>query len=252
MQDQLVVAMPREALAADGVVILPQFLSEDEAAELREVVFSVYDEMSTRRPLLPAELAQHFTSWNGVWAKGLPNFLSQHNPALLARYRQLSSLTGERVSRIFGAAWRLYPERTYFRRHFGTTNNVPWHIDADAARTWRRHCINLWLPLDVVGYDTPSLDLIPGSHRIMRGAPLLKGEDRYRDDAFASKIGGSIVPKLVPGDAVAFDQFTLHRTQCVGSEHTIRTSCEFRFQRGFTMFMSAAQSVVARARSILR
>lgn len=238
----------KEAMAADGVAIMPRFLSADEAAELRAVVFAVYDEMNARRSSLSADLVSHFTAWNGVWTKDLPAFLGEFNPPLDARYRKMTDLICDKVHRAFGEQWRLYPERTYFRRHIGVANKVRWHVDADAAHTRRRHCFNVWMPLDAVGEDSPSLDIIPRSHRVMREVPLLTGEDRYRDDAFTATIGAPIVPKLAPGDAVAFDQFTLHRTQCVGSENTIRTACEFRFQRGFTMLMSAAQGAVSLAR----
>jgi hypothetical protein len=254
MRDQLVAGSPRDTLATDGVVILRRFLSGDETAELRAVVFAVYDEMDARRPLLSADLAEHFTAWKGVWTKPLPKFLAEHDAPLLARYSQISDLICEKVRREFGETWRLYPERTYFRRHVGMALKVRWHIDADAAHTRRRHCFNLWLPLDAVGDDSPSLDIIPRSHRIMREVPLLTGEDRYRDDAFAANVGSAVIPKLVPGDAVAFDQFTLHRTQCVGTESTVRTACEFRFQSGFTMLLGAVQSAATmarRARAIL-
>ena len=71
--------------------------------------------------------------------------------------------------------------------------------------------------------------MVVGSHDKMRQLPLLTGERRYRDDAFAASAGIKIVPKLDPGDAIIFDHFTLHRTQPQISEIFERTSCEFRF-----------------------
>jgi ectoine hydroxylase-related dioxygenase (phytanoyl-CoA dioxygenase family) len=87
----------------------------------------------------------------------------------------------------------------------------------------------VWLPLDAVGAGLPSLEMVVGSHDKMRQLPLLMGERRYRDDAFAASAGTKIVPQLDPGDAIIFDHFTLHRTQRQIGGIFERTSCEFRF-----------------------
>jgi ectoine hydroxylase-related dioxygenase (phytanoyl-CoA dioxygenase family) len=110
---------------------------------------------------------------------------------------------------------------------------VPWHIDADAASIYRvaGAAINVWMPLDPVGTDLPSLDFVPRSHTVMRNVPLLAGKDKYRDDAFVGTIGAPSTPQLAVGDALIFDQFVLHRTQNAGSADAVRTACEFRFVR---------------------
>ena len=76
----------------------------------------------------------------------------------------------------------------------------------------RSQSINVWLPLDTVGSLLPSLDIIPAFHKKMRTLALMR--DRvYRDDTFAASFGSTVTPILDPGDALVFDQFTLHRTQ---------------------------------------
>jgi ectoine hydroxylase-related dioxygenase (phytanoyl-CoA dioxygenase family) len=150
---------------------------------------------------------------------------------LLAKYHRLLQLVTDSARHFFGDEWQFYADRSYFRRHIGVAKKVPWHIDADGAAIGRQQCINVWLPLDPVGRDLPSLDVVPHSHATMRSIPMLTGEHRYREDAFVARIGSAYTPVLNPGDALVFDQFTLHRTQCVGTPETIRTACEFRFER---------------------
>jgi hypothetical protein len=89
----------------------------------------------------------------------------------------------------------------------------------------------------------------------MRRLPLLVDAARYRDDEFVAAIGSSFTPELNPGDALVFDQFTLHRTQCVASPATVRISCEFRFHDGLTasfVVRKVATAVARRARKLVR
>lgn len=107
-----------------------------------------------------------------------------------------------------------------------------WHIDADGAGTLQHHpCFNMWLPLDVVGTDLPSIELVKGSEKKMQTMPLLNDgirTDEWRREQFPDN--EVICPKLSPGDAVLFSHFVLHRTQPLfvgkGKE---RLSCEIRF-----------------------
>jgi ectoine hydroxylase-related dioxygenase (phytanoyl-CoA dioxygenase family) len=110
---------------------------------------------------------------------------------------------------------------------------VEWHADADAATIFRvaASAINVWMPLDAVGTDLPSLEIVPRSHTAMRRVAMLTGKDRHRDDAFVRTLGPSSIPQLQLGDALIFDQFTLHRTQNVGARQAVRKACEFRFVR---------------------
>jgi ectoine hydroxylase-related dioxygenase (phytanoyl-CoA dioxygenase family) len=213
----------------DGAIVLRNFLSQNSAQQLREVVNSIYDLLNAAENIPDPVLANAFKAWHGVTLSSLPSFLAEASADLGNRYAQLRELIQTAVTRHLGEKWRFYPNRSFFRRHTGVAKKVPWHIDADAAHLLRENCINIWLPLDPVGIDSPSLDVIYGSHRAMRKIPKLSNDHRYRDDDFALKIGEPSTPQLLPGDALVFDQFILHRTQCVGSQQTIRTACEFRF-----------------------
>jgi hypothetical protein len=220
-------------LAADGAAVVRGFLSPEDAANLRRTVNEIYAFLGSCEHISNRLLDFHFHLWHGVWLRPLPAFLRKARPDLQQRYEQSLGAVEAQVGRTFGPGWRFFPKRSYFRRHIGLVRKVPWHIDADAASIYRvaGSAINVWMPLDPVGTDLPSLDFVPRSHTVMRDVPLLAGKDKYRDDAFVGTIGAPSTPQLAVGDALIFDQFVLHRTQNAGSADAIRTACEFRFVR---------------------
>jgi len=219
-----------ERLAASGVSIVRDFLDENETTELKQLVGQIYSAMDNAGDLssIDPDFEKNFRTWRGVWLEPLPRFLPSD---LARRFEHLATRIQDCVRDLFGHEWTFYPARSYFRRHEGAARMVPWHIDADAAALAKSECINIWLPLDRVGTDLPSLDVVPHSHLAMRAVPLITDNDRWRDDAFVEKIGPFMAPVMAPGDAMAFDQYTLHRTQQVGGTGLVRTACEFRFSR---------------------
>jgi hypothetical protein len=260
---------PVDNLAMDGATIVRGFLAPDDAANLRRTVDEIYAVMDSSERFPNRLLGNNFRVWDGVWLKALPAFLRQARPDLAERYEQSLHLVEMRVKRVLGPEWRYFPKRSYFRRHRGMGKRVGWHADADGATIFRiaASVINVWVPLDAVGTDLPSLEILPGSHAVLRGVPMLTGNNRSRDDAFVSALGPSSIPQLELGDALIFDQFVLHRTQNVGAEDALRMACEFRFVRlsaptlhglsGWLRFKSnnavaAGGLLAARARSLLQ
>lgn len=218
-------------LQRKGFVVAHQFIDQDEVQRLHALVDEVYSMMESAHTLEPEDFHSAFRFWNGVWLDALPVFLASA-PSVAREYEEIANLIEDRTGDQLGYQWRFYPFRSFFRRHIGVANKVPWHIDADAADINRRHCINVWLPLDAVGHELPSLEVVPRSHVVMRNLPLLTGENRYRDDEFVDGIGRPYTPVLQAGDALIFDQFTLHRTQCMAHDkELVRTACEFRFEK---------------------
>jgi hypothetical protein len=224
---------PAEDLEADGAAIVRGFLSPENAGNLRSTVDEIYAYLGSCQHISHRLLGYHFRLWHGVWLRPLPAFLRKARPDLQHRYEQALGTVEAQVRRMLGPGWQFFPKRSYFRRHIGMARKVPWHIDADAASIYRvaGSAINVWIPLDTVGTDLPSLDFVPHSHTVMRKVPLLTGKDKYRDDAFVDTIGAPSTPHLGVDDALIFDQFVLHRTQQAGSADAIRTACEFRFVR---------------------
>jgi hypothetical protein len=180
-------------------------------------------------------LADHFRRWEGLWLKELQGYLVQASPSVVALFDDVIATAEQRFRALFDQNWRLELNFTFIRRHRSSQKYLPWHIDADAAGIINTadYCINAWLPLDPVGDDLPSLELIPGSNRAMRGIPTLAGSEKSRtDDWVKDNIPGeSWIPRAMPGDAIIFDHWTLHRTQPMVRSNIMRTSCEFRFVR---------------------
>jgi len=224
---------PAEDLAADGTAVVRGFLAPEDAADLCRTVTDIYAFMKSCPRISHRQLRFHFDLWHGVWLRPLPRFLRKTQPDLARRYEQILGRIEAQVQRTFGPDWRFFAKRSYFRRHMGMIRKVPWHVDADAAAIFQvaGEAINVWMPLDRVGTDLPSLEVVPHSNDVMRKIPMLAGKERYRDDDFVGTIGKAAAPQLEPGDALVFDQFTLHRTQNVGAKDIVRTACEFRFVR---------------------
>jgi phytanoyl-CoA dioxygenase PhyH len=216
-------ASPDRRLAEDGVTVIRQFLGDQDASALQRVVAEIYRELAACAAL-PDGLEDNFRRWHGVWLEALPDFLRGRNGELQSRYAALVATIVERTRERLGSGWQLYLAKSFFRRHVGAALLIPWHIDADVAVLERERCINVWLPLDRVGAALPSLEVMRRSHLKMRSSPTLAG-----GVAAAAAFGKPFAPKLNPGDALVFDQFTLHRTQRNGAADIIRTSCEFRF-----------------------
>src|SRR5262249_9779917 len=106
-----------------------------------------------------------------------------------------------------------------------------WHGISMPDTAPRTHdlCMNVWVPLARVGKSLPSLELIQGSHRIMRlelPPPTANRDPEWVNERFAHSFRE--IPQLEPGDALIFDHYTMHRTQAMDYAGVERVSGEFR------------------------
>lgn len=222
----------RTELHAAGYVEIRPFLAAADARRFRELVSQIYALMEQRAASSRnTGLRDAFVSWRGVWQAALPEFLEKEaGPQLAFVYGEMIDHVSSRARALLGDTWRYEPRFSFFRRQFGPVGRLPWHIDADAGNLGIDPAINVWVPFDDVGVDLPSLAVVPRSNTAMRGLPLLRPEVAARNDEFVAAIGTACVPVLRLGDAIAFDSFTLHRTQPLAiSETAVRTAAEFRF-----------------------
>jgi hypothetical protein len=228
-----------KAWQQNGTAKVAAFLSPQELGELRTAVDASYDLLRQHAdddpPTLAEYLAHHFKRWDGIWVKELRPYLDGVRPQLREQFDGVIAAAERRFRALFDQGWRLEPNFTFVRRHRSTRHYLPWHIDADAAGIINStdYCINTWLPLDPVGDVLPSLELMPGSNKTMRTVPSREGKDKAREDDWVkANVGGeSWIPHAMPGDAILFDHWTLHRTQRMEQDNAVRTSCEFRFVR---------------------
>lgn len=229
-------------LQQEGAVVCRGFLTPQELAGLRWITNVIYSDMGYDAASRP-KLEFNYRRWNGIHLEFLTRYLSVENAAI---YRAICKSIRRKVRDRLGRQWRFYPHRSYLRRLTSTADRVPWHIDADAARVKFAQGFNVWIPLDPVGNERPSLEYVPASHKHMRQLPLQTDEHRNRSDDFAYGLGPSAVPELAAGDALIFDLFTLHRSQPMAGDFS-RTSCEFRFVE-MTRWQAAREAVGAMKR----
>jgi Phytanoyl-CoA dioxygenase (PhyH) len=230
----------RDAFEKNGTAKVEAFLSPAELGQLRSAVDASYELLRQHAdddpPTLSEYLADHYKRWEGLWVKELQPYLAQTRPDLRDQFDGVIAAAERKFRTLFDDDWRLAPNFTFVRRHRSSRKFLPWHIDADAAGIINAtdYCINTWLPLDPVGDDLPSLELIPGSNKTMRTVPTInEGREKSRPEEWVkSHIGAeSWIPRAMPGDAILFDHWTLHRTQRMERDDMMRTSCEFRFVR---------------------
>lgn len=126
--------------------------------------------------------------------------------------------------------------KSALRRQAGSgrrSSYVTWHRDAHAVETAEfPHVVNCWVPLSSVGVDRPSLQIVPGSHRLLRQRPVdYAAPDNPDEDEVDDVYGHENIctALLEAGDVLLFGHHTLHRTQPMNSAHPDRVSGEFRF-----------------------
>jgi hypothetical protein len=247
----------RLAMEANGVAKISGLLPAQTLADLQMVVdrsYAAIDRRVARGEPIDAELAGDFRLWNGINNKLVGPLLAAYEPELAPKWSGLLSAIESSFSALLGPSWRLCPEVSWFRRHDDEAKFVAWHIDADAAAAggYGITSINMWLPLTSVGGAAPSLEFLPASHLVMRDLPALEGSARYRSDEWVRSTvpGGTWTPAAAPGDAILFDQFTLHRTQIADFADPSRLSCELRFVVPLTIPRRAVRKAKAVTRRI--
>jgi hypothetical protein len=213
-------------LRSQGVVVIRHFLSPSIILNLKQLVERAYTaaEIGTASK----EVCERVTAWGGINV----HFMDQAGIAQDDISKMLM-LVERRAHGGFGRC-RIIPEICVFRKHRECRTHIPWHIDADGAGTSPYEpCLNIWLPFVAVGRLRPSLEVVLGSHILMRELPLLDPSyasrtDEWVDSRFERK--RRFVANMKPGDALVFDHYTLHRTQPMKYQSGDRLSGEFRIQ----------------------
>jgi len=221
-------------LKRDGVTILRGGVLPAQINGLVSLTAWLYGEIERGLGDAPSPRRRNLTQTHGVWRgfriEDVRDFLSIDEQARYL-YAVLIDEVAADIRRQIGTTLEFSPKFSFFRRAVvGAPSSVNWHCDAEAAGTLERggDGLSVWVPLEPVGRDLPSLEFILGSQAKMGLEAQLVGAHRP-DDWVDKMFGDRWVPMIDnPGDAVVFDQFVLHRTQQMAADAP-RTSCEFRF-----------------------
>lgn len=128
------------------------------------------------------------------------------------------------------------------RRHLnesGPNRLVPFHQDASFLRSEFR-IINCWFPLVPSGKDAPGLELVAYPIREIftppkAGSPSADAYEQLEldEETIRQRYDGKFFwhPEMQPGDAMVFDNFTLHRTYYREGMNKDRYSMEIRSTR---------------------
>lgn len=218
----------RALYGANGLFLVRSFLSAQEIAALQHIgalSFAIGEAIAGCLPLdqIPHEisdglLTRGYLSWSRI-----KNSLRCAGTSLDA---QLTAIV-DKIGTVAKAAFadptvELLEGFSVIRRHRrsprpGEATRVPWHRDFSfVGQGGIERSVNFWIPLAEVGEIAPSIELMVGSHRYMVNVPddnpgVINMADQWIDDHLGSYRRWT--PRCVPGDVVAFDHQTLHRTQ---------------------------------------
>jgi hypothetical protein len=215
-----------DSLERDGYAVVRSIITKSLAAELRSLIESAFAAADEGRCADDMKAAIDATmEWGGL------------------SFDAASHLTGGKLDSVAaeietGAAkatrlkLRFVPQVSNLRRQTVMVNFLQWHIDADGTGSISYDpCFNVWMPLSKVGSDLPSIQLVRGSHKIMRVEPKLDAGYAVRPAEWvAERFPRAKIetPTLGLGDAVIFDHYTLHQTQPLPGRSGIRLACELR------------------------
>jgi hypothetical protein len=125
------------------------------------------------------------------------------------------------VRQYFGEPPLMHAERAKLRRRIRGRDNyavIPWHQDVNFFKH-KTYALNVWCALNPVGEDNPGLAIVPRrtEDRLAwsgKGAAPLDYGNSFDSAVLESFTAEHPVeyPVLAPGDAVIFDEMTLHAT----------------------------------------
>jgi hypothetical protein len=151
--------------------------------------------------------------------KGLPRLMCSPSAVydLIEIYKDVG--LGETIAEYLGARPLLVGERIRVTRQRGGFG-LPWHQDA-AFYGGVFGAVNVWLAISPSGRESPGLNVVPRRFDDVCGLregeslplPLEYGQ-RFTPQLIEELVGEHSVgdPEFRPGDALLFDEMTLHRT----------------------------------------
>lgn len=226
------------AIRSRGSLLVRGLLDHDRADELRAMIDRVFE--ARTRPdaaappwYVPFEADDDYDF--GVWERAFADFgagvLGVDAPRVM--FRLIDGLKAAGVQRVltdyFGESPTISVKKTTLRRT-APDSAAGWHQDGAFLGTDTR-TLNIWTALTPCGDDAPGLDVFPTrfDDLVETGGPDIY--DWSVSDETAARYGPENIvrPVFDTGDALLFDQMTLHRTGIDPSMTSTRYAIETWF-----------------------
>ena len=183
-----------------GGLLVRQLYNEDQLAQLRQGAVSGHDADRVDNAPLGCSADTLFTLLKIYRECGLLDVVSEY-------------LDGEAV---------MFAERAKLRQHRAKRDKyaaIPWHQDVNFFGR-KSYAVNCWAAITPCGNDNPGLNIIPRRTEQRYGwdesdgiAPLDYGRALLPQELNDLCAGRAIAaPVLEPGDALLFDEMTVHQT----------------------------------------
>jgi len=232
------------ALQHHGSLIVRGLVSPDRIDALTseiDSVFDGYDEVAAADDAVeslpwyspfPADGDYSWTFMERLWTRKLGGVVAADSPRAI--FGVLDALHGSGLGPVlegYLGEWPALSVKKFTLRR--TPHDAPseWHQDGSFLGENTR-TVNVWLSLSHCGVDAPGLDIVP-----QRFDSIVEtGTDDSLFDWSVSRVmadrvsGGRVAsPVFAPGDAVLFDQMTLHRTRVTPGMSKTRYAIESWF-----------------------
>lgn len=222
--DDLTAEVLRSAICARGCLLVRGLLSSDRATSLRDdIVRAIQAAEQSDRGTAATPWYIPFEASGGYAFGGLERSLVRQfagvltvdSPAVLARLIDAfyDINFGEVLADYFGE-WPALSVKKSTLRHARPDSGTEWHQDGSFLGPGTAS-VNAWVSLSHCGTDAPSIDVIPHRYESIVGAG---GEGAQFDWSVSDEDARQLAPVqmvrpvFAPGDALLFDQLTLHRT----------------------------------------
>ena len=224
-RDGLTAEVLGSALQHRGSVLVRGWLSADVAGELREQVAKALSvggaAMAEGRASDPPwfERFEPHESYDvegfgRVFTHWVQSLLTVDSPRALARVvdAMRDAGTGELLQEYLGEWPVLSAKKSTLRRAYGSSPNG-WHQDGAFLGPYTK-TVNTWIALTPCGVDAPSIDMVVhGFDEIVETGTDDARFDWSVGDAVIERLGLRVErPVFEPGDALFFNQMSLHRS----------------------------------------
>lgn len=223
--DELTADVVRSALGHHGALMVRGLVDHERAVQLRSTIDAAFEAAAQLRedpaaptapglvPFVPEERYPF-----GIYERAFANFgsgvLGVDSPSAMWEMTEALEAAGMRqvFEDYFGEPAAFSVKKTTLRRT-EPGSVAGWHQDGAFLGTATR-ALNVWTALTPCGLDAPSLDVFTRrfDHLVPTGGPEIY-DWSVSDETAASYDTATIVrPVFDTGDALLFDQMTLHRT----------------------------------------